>query len=349
MAAAYALSHKNLHIGIIEQFTIGHPFGSSHGTSRTTRSTYANPAYIRLIQRAHLEWAHMEKELSCKLLYRNHGCFFGSGKKFEDYIRAVQNSGLEIDLLEVSKAKKLFPQFRFHNASAVLHDRSAGLIAAKKTIDALKEILPKKSIQIFEKTKVLNIDSDQDPLILTTDQGEMAAKRVIITTGPWIKELVPQLNVHIINQGISYFKLQGPQDLYQIGKFPNWSYIGDGENQVFYGLPEFGCEGIKVAQHVTVGEPQKLENIERFVKDEFVSPIEKRVGSETCLYTITPTEDFMIDLIDPRIAIGSVCSGHGFKFAPLTGQIMSELVLYGKTTVPEFEENRALFSIRKFV
>jgi len=356
LSAAYSLSHrKNLKIGILEQFSIGHVFGSSHGASRTTRSTYPHPTYIKLIQRAqNLEWPRWEKELGCQLIHRNPGCFFGTGKKFEEYIQAIRHSGLEIDLLDVSKAKTLFPQFRFQNAIAVLHDRTGGLIAAQKTIEHLKKGLLKNSVQIFEHTKAVQIDSSQDPIVLMTNQGEMSAHRLIIATGPWIKELVPRLKTVSIRQAVCYFKLQGPQELYQLGKFPNWSSIGEGKNQVFYGLPEFGGEGIKVAQHTTVGKeddphliqlvPDSTRTIEEFVETQFASPIEKRIGSETCFYTNTLTEDFIIDLLDPRIAIGSVCSGHGFKFAPLTGKILSELVLFGKTTVPEFEENRSIFS-----
>jgi len=87
--------------------------------------------------------------------------------------------------------------------------------------------------------------------------------------------------------------------------------------------------------------------LENFVREQFTQPIDKLVKSETCFYANTPNENFIIDLLptDKRIAVGSVCSGHGFKFAPLTGRLLSELVLNGKTTVPEFEESREAFAI----
>jgi sarcosine oxidase len=46
--------------------------------------------------------------------------------------------------------------------------------------------------------------------------------------------------------------------------------------------------------------------------------------TETCLYTTTPDEDFVIDRKGPLV-VGSPCSGHGFKFAPLIGEVLADL------------------------
>ena len=90
-------------------------------------------------------------------------------------------------------------------------------------------------------------------------------------------------------------------------------------------------------QHISVGDPAEIKILEHFVKEQFVQPIQKLASSETCFYANTPTEDFILECLpsDPRIVIGSACSGHAFKFAPLTGRILSELALHGKTTIPE--------------
>ena len=74
--------------------------------------------------------------------------------------------------------------------------------------------------------------------------------------------------------------------------------------------------------------------------------MEARVGAETCLYTNAPNEDFILDRhpSDPRIVIGAGFSGHGFKFGPLTGRILAELCLHGRTSVPPFEANRRVFA-----
>ena len=46
--------------------------------------------------------------------------------------------------------------------------------------------------------------------------------------------------------------------------------------------------------------------------------------SETCIYTMTPDHDFVLDRRD-RLVVGSACSGHGFKFGPLLGELLADL------------------------
>jgi sarcosine oxidase len=55
--------------------------------------------------------------------------------------------------------------------------------------------------------------------------------------------------------------------------------------------------------------------------------------SETCIYTMTPDQDFVLDRIGP-IVIGSACSGHGFKFGPLLGDLLADLALDGSADMP---------------
>ena len=84
--------------------------------------------------------------------------------------------------------------------------------------------------------------------------------------------------------------------------------------------------------------------------DEILAvPVRELLGSERCLYTMTPTEEFVIDNWpgDPRVVFASACSGHGFKFAPLTGRLLAELVVHGQTDLPGGLEMASLFALRR--
>ncbi len=358
LAVAYHLSHiKKLKVLLLEQFTLGNPFGGSHGFSRIIRGTYANPIYIQWMKRVYqYEWPLLEKEAGRRLIHPNPGCFFGTGKLFEKYLQAIENSGFDIQRLSVSDARRLFPQFTFANCSAVLSDRTGGVIAAAEVLQNLAHIARKNGVEIRENTKVVNIDADKNSLQVMTDEETFSTNRLVVATGAYLPQLFPQFRSHLtaIRQTVGYFILQGDPKSFQIGNFPNWSYLGE---QVFYGLPEFGSKGIKVAQHrtsgktddpnqhISQGDPAEIKILEHFVKEQFVQPIQKLVSSETCFYANTPTEDFILECLpsDPRVVIGSACSGHAFKFAPLTGRILAELALHGKTTIPEFEEYKQIF------
>ena len=59
-------------------------------------------------------------------------------------------------------------------------------------------------------------------------------------------------------------------------------------------------------------------------------------SSAVCFYTNTPDFHFVVDRhpVDERVVVASACSGHGFKFASVMGEIVADLV---RGTTPEFD------------
>ncbi len=362
LSAAYQLSkNKNLKIGVIDQFAIGHTFGSSHGISRITRTTYNRPQYINMMHRTNMqEWPLLEKELGKKFLYKNPGCFFGTGAEFEEYVATTLKYNFpNIKLVDVPEARQLFPQLTFNATKQVLVDNTGGIIAAHEVIANLKKFIIQNGVKIYENTKVLTINRDFHLITLITDRENLVTEKLVITAGPWVSKLVPALDNFVtpIRQTVAYVSIKGPQKrLYQVGTLPYWLYFIGKKKQIFYEEPEFGEEGLKVGYHVTHGLPDDpdvrehetaaaLQAIEAIVREQFVEPIEKIKKVETCFYSCTPQGDFIMDFLpeDNRIVLGAGYSGHGFKFAPLTGKILAELALNGKTSIPEFENSRELF------
>ena len=351
-------------LGLVERFRLGHGRGSSHGHSRVTRSAYVDPDYVRLMQVVHgEEWPRLERDVGRTLIHRTPGCFYGPpGGKYERYARAVAQAGADVEQIDVVEARRRFPQLRFGDAGGALHDRTAGLVAAAETVSALIDLCRRNGVEMREETRVLGIDLARDPIRVETDRGALEAERLVVTAGSWASELLPFLKqrLKVLRQTVFYFKANGPAEAFQVGRFPVWGYLGDGENHIYYGLPAFGREGIKAARHITSGAgddpeevPEKADEremglVRAFLDREFVPRIEGLLDAETCLYTMTGTEDFIIDLHpeDPRLAVGASCSGHGFKFGPMTGRALAELVLKGRTETPEFEAMRKKFGIR---
>ncbi len=359
LAAVDALHRLGVQrLGLVERFELGHARGSSHGESRVTRSVYPNPVYARLCDTAaREEWPRWEKQLGRKLIYPTPCCFFGpKGQTIDEYAQA----GGMIEPLEPDEARWRFPQFRFADGDTVLQDHTGGVIAAAQTIDGLVTWLRSRDVELIEQTTVHTIDPTTDPITLETDAGLLRTERLVVAAGPWTAQLLPELKprLSVARQTVAYFRLKGEPVDFQAGHFPVWAYMGDGLNNFYYGLPQFGREGIKIARHVTSGieddpdleldavDPAACQHLREFVETHFTDPIEEAVGSEHCLYTNTSTEDFILDLhpANPRIAVGAGFSGHSFKFAPLTGRILAALVIDGTTAIDAFEANRSLFA-----
>ncbi len=144
------------------------------------------------------------------------------------------------------------------------------------------------------------------------------------------------------------------------GKFPVWCYLHDRSERFFYGLPEFGPQGsgVKLARHRTTGENEdpnaapsdplaELDKLREFAANQFTYPIKRLASFEHCLYSNTSNEDFIVDFHpeDRRIAFASACSGHGFKFGPLIGRVLTELLLDGSPQSPAFASTWPRFQL----
>jgi len=366
--ALYHLQRLGLsRVGLVERFGSDHSRGSSHSHSRITRSAYVNADYVRLMQVAHSqEWPRLEADAGERLILPAEGCFFGPAEgKFDDYARAATEAGVDCEVLDVNEARNRFPMFRFPTAVGAVHDHTAGVIAAARTMTALARLAEAAGASLMWDTRVLDVDVTAGPVRLTVQQRdrriELQAERVLICPGPWATRLLPFLasRLQVALQTVGYFVLSGSQSDFGVGHWPVWGNLGAPDGEIFYGLPAFGREGIKIARHVTSGaahdpdvipeqvEPAEIDRLREFLAREFVPSVERLVGAEHCLYTNTSTEDYIVDLHpdNDRVAIAAGFSGHGFKLAPVCGRVLAELVTDGRTSVTEFEAMRRTFSI----
>lgn len=347
-------------VALLEQFTLGHPNGSSHGRSRITRSSYSDPKYVDLMQWVHQRgWPEWEEEAG-PLLHHTPGCFFGPGaQRYLDSLQKVPQVMHQVEQLTPEEGRKRFPVFRFPDSDLVLVDHTCAVIAAQRTMEFLTNRLRKTSVRLYEECLVTGFRSTPQALLVNTaEDGPLRCERLIFTAGPWTAGVLPDLHMplRVAHQDVGYFQLDSPM---HPPDFPVWVYAGMEPNQSFYGLPEFERDGVKLARHRTGPQgdspdrpveaeipPAALEDLRQFAAAQWQG--EPRLcGYEACLYTNTVSEDFVLDHFpqDPRVVIGAGFSGHGFKFAPLTGKILAELALLGKTSIAEFERCRDDFRL----
>lgn len=357
LSTLYHLTRLGLKkIALLEQFNLFHPYGSSHGESRITRSAYAEAIYVHLMRYAQAEeWPRLEKESGEQLVHPRSGCIFGPEHGlFQKYAQTVLPLNPHVRPLDLPNARQQFPHLRFEPQDAVLQDRTAGVLSAHQTLQALHRLAIQKGATIHENTAVSQVDFSSDPIKIQTTQGTFFTKKLVITAGAWTAQLLPILRsrLNVIRQSVGYFHLDpSPATL------PVWIYLGENSQSVYYGLPELEKNLMKCAQHEVQGredspkdqivlpENTQLDHLKEFVRTHFTART-TLANADTCLYTVTATEDFILSPHpnDSRVVIGSGCSGHSFKFGPLTGRILAELLLFGKTTIPEFEAQRIRFA-----
>lgn len=348
LSTAWHLSRdRSLRVALVEQFRLGHRRGSSHGSTRITRSSYGDAAYVELMRVARAEdWPALERDAGETLVRPRDGIFFGPRGGVFDAFAAQQCDGIELLSREAARAR--FPQFSFVDAAEVLVDRTAGVIEAEATLAALARIVASRGVELLEDARVTAIAHD-DPLRIETTATTLRTNRLVIAAGPWAPALVPELRARTrpVRQHVGFYRVDA--------ELPVWAHLGETSDRIHYGLPAHEAP-LKAARHAMAGgddpdarvsvDETSLCELDSFLRAQLTVPVE-RVRGDTCFFTVTDTEDYVLDLHprDPRIAIGAGFSGHGFKLGPTSGRVLAELVMHGKTSVEPFERRRGKFAI----
>jgi glycine/D-amino acid oxidase-like deaminating enzyme len=194
-------------------------------------------------------------------------------------------------------------------------------------------------------------------VVVKTSKDSYAADKLVISPGSWMGEVVPDLNLPLTCERQVVFWLKPVE---QAGRFestvmPVFGWFGR-DLRGYYGIPDLGS-GVKVAQdhfgratapdfvdrHVTVEDERPVRN---FVRDHIPLLDGEVLSSVTCLYTNTPDGHFLLDF-HPRhrnVLLVSPCSGHGFKFSSVIGEVASDLIDRGYTPhdISRFKVNRLL-------
>jgi sarcosine oxidase len=359
LAAAWHLLQLGCRpLAVVERFRVGHGRGGSHGSARMTRSTYTSATYAALMRHVREEeWPRLERAAGTALIQPLDVVFFGPDRTLlAGYAAAVQAAGVAVDRLGVGEARRRFPELKFGDDAEVLHDRTGGTIAADETIRALHRLVTSAGGEVLEETRVSQIERTSDPIRIVSDRGILEAERVVVATGAWLPDLAPTVRARltVVPQTVAYVRLGVPARA-----VPSWIHFGGDAEGITYGLAEVGRDALKVGLHVThgpgadpdgVGTPTDavLEVLRARLDRILAVPVRELLGGESCLYTMTATEDFLIDTWpgDGRLVFASACSGHGFKFAPLTGRIAAELLVNGKAHLPGGLDASTLFGLR---
>ncbi len=336
LCVAFHLVRLGARVVIVDQHDDGHPHGSSHGEERITRSSYEHPRWVADMQRCHAEeWPMLEELLGERLVHRGgDAVFFGpEGGRIGEYARAVSEAGAQVDELDPSDARRRFPAFTFADSARVLHDRSAGVLAAAATIRGLGRWLASKGVEVRRPFAVERVESRHGG-IAVVGPSVIQADFAVLTVGPWVRRLVPGLAVRPARQHVGYWQFP----LAKAGHFPAWVRLG--VDELHYGLPTIAGGEMKAAFHDHGAGPGHdadelvppsevaLQAVESRLREWFVAGVGPLARRETCFYTNAEDDQFLSSWTSDRVYTVSACSGHAFKLGPLTGRRAAEAVWF---------------------
>jgi len=350
-ATARALAARGVPVLLVEQFGLGHARGSSHGATRIFRYSYPDPCYVEMTVRAGEAWARLTADAGEELLVRTGGLDAGPGA--EDCARALAECGVAYAWLTDAQVRDRFSGIGARPGERMLFQPDSGVSLAGRTVAALQRLARRDGAAIRAWTPVLGIEAGHDRVVLRTAAGEITARAAVITAGPWAQGVLaaalpqaPRLTATV--QQVRYFAPRNPAAVWPT--LIEWPP----EGLCWYAVPAAGdAPGVKVAAHIP-GRPVDprhgpFTEIDQALEEEAAGYVRDRLpgldpaglAAETCLYTMTPDEDFVLDSAGPLV-IGGGCSGHAFKFGPLLGEFLADLALGRDIPVP-----RDRFALRR--
>ena len=339
-ATAYQLARRGMRVLGLDRFTPPHAFGSSHGETRIIREAYfEHPVYVPMVQRAYELWRDLEKESGTTLLRETGGVMIG--RPDSELVKGARHSaelhGLRHEMLTASEVRKRFPALHPENDMVAVWEPRAGVLFPEACISAHLAQAQRYGAELHYEEPMLRWKPEVEGFRMFTALGEYRGRQVVMTAGAWISSLFPDLPLRIERQVLFWFDPAGASEMFNSEHCPVHLWQFDGR-RFFYGFPNLG-NGVKVAFHhggeaTTVDavrreiEPDEMEDI-RSAMRRFLPAADGTLRASTvCMYTNTPDEHFLIDRHPghPQMLIASACSGHGFKFAPVIGEILADLM-----------------------
>jgi sarcosine oxidase len=347
-AALAALARRGRRVVGIDRFAPGHDRGSSHGITRIIRLGYfEHPSYVPLLRAAYPLWRELEAQSGQSLLTVTGILEIGAPESdlIVGTLRSSRLHNLGHDILDASSLIKRFPAFRLPDNFVGVFQPDGGFLRAEPTVAALQALARRAGAELRMEERVLAVEAHRDAVLVKTQHGDILAECAIVAAGPWLKSLLPQFPVpiRVTRQVLGWFE---PADQaraqFAAERFP--VFLLQNRDGIFYGFPA-ETDGVKVAKHHHAGETVDPDHYDRAVStaDEDVIRIALKahlpdaggrlLAARTCLYTMTPDGDFILDRMRgcPQIIVASPCSGHGFKFAPVIGEILADLTVSDRT------------------
>ena len=342
-ATAWQLARRGVDALVLEQYEPATNRGSSHGSARITRRAYPEDDYVRLTGEAFEWWRELEGQSGVELLRMTGGLDHGSWREPEVIAQSLARAGVPHELLSAAEAGERFPGMVFDRPA--LYHPQAGTVDVHNGVHAFLDVARGLGGRQASGVEVTGVDVDAEGVSVRTSGGTVRARTAVVAAGGWVEDVVgsaaPLPPIRVTEHRVFHFPRRDES--------VTWPVTLHRDALDIYHLPGGRDGGAgdarKIAEHtgpVTTARTRQgvvdeasrariVEYVRRWLPGLEPTPF----AETTCLYTSTPSEDFLIDRVGPLVVV-SACSGHGAKMAPTIGRIAADLVTGANQDVSRF-------------
>jgi sarcosine oxidase len=358
-ATAWQLAARGHQVTLLERDVPAAHDGSSHGSARIFRYAYPDQFYTRAVQEAKELWDGLALEAGAELITPFGAVDYGPTRQPALLAGVLAGAGIEHELLTAEEARQRWPQIAFD--TEVLWHPGAGVIDAETSVNAMVALAVRHGAAVLtgwslDRVERLGSGAGSGYRLHSSTGETFDAGNLVISAGGWLPRLLESLPLPSgFLAGLPEFTVRQEQAFhfrYREGSgfsATNWpTFIHKAAHMQTYGLPggrDAGFAGQKVAEYnggprvpsaadqTGVVDPANRGRVVDYVRRYLPGLDPEPYAETTCLFTNTPTEDFLIDRAD-NLTVVSPCSGHGAKFSPLIGQWAADLAT-GAAAVPD--------------
>jgi sarcosine oxidase len=332
----------------LEQFGRLHDLGASSGRSRMIRKAYfEDEAYVPLLLRVYDAWRELEAQTGEKILYQTGVLMVGSPTNsiLQGARRTAQTHGLGYEDLSREDVGRRFPMFSVREGEVGLFEPDGGFVIPELAVEAQLRVAEARGAEMRFNARVTGWSAlpSGNLRVDLEDGSSLETARLAICSGPWIVPVLREIGVPLTIQRNVQHWFEPVDGRFALGNCPSFFADRDDQPTRLYGFPDHG-DGVKAAFH-GYGERASTDSLDREIHDYDVEPVRRALdnllpgsagrylGGKACMYALTPDEHFVVTIHphDERIVVAGGFSGHGFKFAPVVGEIVTDLLVDGGT------------------
>jgi glycine/D-amino acid oxidase-like deaminating enzyme len=345
VTAAIELRKRGHKVVLVDPGPLPHPLAASTDISKAVRAAYgADEDYTALAERSIALWRRWNEQFGTKL-YHEVGVMFVRRRKMEpgdfeyESLKLLEKRGLNVMRMDTLQLWKRFPAWNPELYGDGVFEIEAGYAESGRAIGTLIKRAKSVGVELRENEKFsqLNEQGNRVNGIVLDDGQRIASDFVVMAVGAWTPYLLPYTRNFFRATGQPVFHLKPAQpELFAPERFPVFG--ADITTTGYYGFPINRDGVVKIANHgpgremspdstdrvVTADDEKKLRE---FLASTFSSLVDAPiVYARVCMYCDTHDGHFWIARDPERegLVVAAGDSGHGFKFAPVLGEIIAD-------------------------